>query len=69
MTTNTTDTPAIDLKAGDMIIYRSRFRTVLNVALDTDDDGTDYVYVVLEAMTGQPLNAWLSPDDMLPVLR
>lgn len=69
MTTNTASIPAVALAAGDTILFRSRFRVVLNTAIDTDDDGDDFVYVVLEALTGQPMNAYFEPDELVAVVR
>lgn len=67
--TTTRTVKARDILAGDTLIYRSRLRTVLNTALDLDDDDTVWVYVVLEAELDQPHNAWLLADEDAAILR
>lgn len=68
--TTTIDTNARDLRAGDMILFRSTFRTVLaDPKLDLTDDGEAFVNLPLEALPGQPLNAWLLADQAVPVVR
>jgi hypothetical protein len=70
MTTNTASVPARDIKAGDTMIFRSRIRTVLSVTLDIDEnDGEAFIFIVLEAMQGQPLNAYLPPDELVAIVR
>lgn len=62
--------PARELRANDLLVFRSRFRTVrADAVVDMTDDGEAFVVVPLEHMTGQPDEAFFAADEPVAILR